>query len=137
MSQNGTVTVQHLEQPPAVKLVWMDGVDGGDLRAALGDLTAHLDGSDRPHYVIMDIRRDPRFPIADTVLDALVGPFQHEKLLEWLMVGDSPAAREAECELERLTGRSGLRWFDTHYDTLAYLNGRSQPAEANGKIVAR
>jgi hypothetical protein len=137
MSQNGTVTVQHLEQPPAVKLVWMDGVDDGDLRAALGDLTAHLDGSDRPHYVIMDIRRDPRFPIADMVIDALVGPFQHEKLLEWLMVGDSPAAREAECELERLTGRSGLRWFDTHYDTLAYLNGQAQPAEANGKAVAR
>jgi hypothetical protein len=130
MSDNATVTVHHLERPPAVRLVWMSGVDGSDLRAALGDLAAHLDDSEQPHYVIMDIRRDPRFPLADTVLDALVGPFRHEKLLEWLIVGDSPAAREAECELQRLTGQGGLRWFDTHYDTLAYLNRQSQPGEA-------
>jgi hypothetical protein len=135
MSQNGTVTVQHLEQPPAVKLVWMNGVDGSDLRAALRDLAAHLDGTQQPHYVIMDIRRDPRFPLADTVLDALVGLFQHEKRLEWLMVGDSPAAREAECELLRRTGRGGVRWFDTHYDTLAYLNGQAATADQNGEVA--
>ena len=37
--------------------------------------------------------------------------------------------------LPGLKSPRGLRWFDTHYDTLAYLEGQVRPANQNGEAA--
>lgn len=132
MEENPTVWSERLQDVPAIKMVWMGEVEVADLRDAFNDISAYLDDTEEPLPVIVDITRNPRFPIVETVLHALAGPFRHAMLSEWLVIGNSPAARKIEDLLARVTSRSNVRWFDTEEEAVAYIReqGSSRAAIA-------
>jgi hypothetical protein len=122
MTAKPTVWADRLEGLPAIKMVWTARPNVQDIRKAFSDITAHLSYDEQSLYVVVDISSNPRFPLFDTVIHCLTGPFKHENLREWLVVGDSPAARQIESLLSRVTGRSNIRWFGTEAQAMAYLD---------------
>lgn len=129
MTQNPTVWAEWLADLPAIKMVWMKDVTVPDVRDAFHDISAYLDNTEQPLPVIVDITRNPNFPIIETVLHALAGPFRHAMLSEWLVVGSSPAAHKIENLLSRVTSRSNIRWFESEEEAVSYA-GRQESRQA-------
>lgn len=116
-----TITVEPVPDAPAILMSWDHNVTAGDVRNAFQQLNTLLNMSTTPQYVIVDLLNDPRMPIMETVISALTGPFRNRRLIEWLVIGSSSAGQSIESMLNRVTGRSNVRWFDSHDEVNAYL----------------
>lgn len=84
-----TVSVESINDYPAVRMTWARIVNEQDVRAAFQQITQLLDESDSPLYVLVDITVNPNFPLITTIIGALQGPHNSPKLAEWLVVGKS------------------------------------------------
>lgn len=116
-----TITVEHLPQQAAIYMNWNRTIIEADVAAAFRTVTRLLDETEQPLCVIVDLRQNPRFPMLTTITEALLGPFQHNKLHEWLIIGSSPLARSIARTLSGVTGRNNIRWFVNEADVFAYL----------------
>lgn len=129
MENNRTVYVESVDNYPALKMVWKSEVDKADLAPAFQAIKKTLNASEQHLYVIVDLRDDPEFPIVDTVVEALRGPFRHRKLAEWLVCDANYSARWIGSLLSRSSGRDNIRWFNTMDDICAYLETVVEIAE--------
>lgn len=115
-----TVSVEPLEGYPALKMVWQHDVVEADVAPAFAKISAALDATKRPLYVVVDLLSNPHFPIMTTVQEALV-PYRDPMLKEWLIVGSNWMAKAIESTLARITRHKNVRWFKTEVEALAYL----------------
>lgn len=116
-----SVEVTCLDEYPALKMSWQHKVNKSDLSPAFQKITQCLHQSNQPLYIIVDLSEDPQFPIVDTMMGALRGPFRHPRLAEWLVVGSNRAGKTIGDLLIKTTQRNNIRWFDSEAEALAYL----------------
>jgi hypothetical protein len=116
-----TISVEPLEGYPALKMIWQHDVVEADVAPAFAKISAALDASKRPMYVVVDLLSNPRFPIMTTVQEALA-PYRDPMLKEWLIVGSNWMAKAIESTLARITRHKNVRWFKTEAEALAYLS---------------
>ena len=116
-----TVSVTPIAVQNALLMSWEHRVDRDDVRAAFQEMTDYLNEASRPLYVIVDLRNNPMFPLAETITAAFWGPFRHPLLAEWLVVGSSPAARTIGRTLTGISRRDNIRWFQTMEQAEEYL----------------
>ncbi|MCU0465554.1 MAG: hypothetical protein MUF38_13420 [Anaerolineae bacterium] len=121
------------DRPQALLMRWERDVRPGDTREAFRQLLQRLNQTATPLYVVVDIQSQPRFNLSETVGAALMGPFSHDKLAEWLVVGSTPVARTISSTLSAFTNRKNIRWFNAYDDVWAYLDGLNRPAAQNEK----
>jgi hypothetical protein len=115
-----TVSVEPIEGYPALKMIWQHDVIEADVAPAFAKISAALDATNRPLYVVVDLLSSPRFPIMTTVQEALA-PYRDPMLKEWLVVGSNWMAKAIESTLARITRHKNVRWFKTEAEALAYL----------------
>ncbi len=117
-----TVEVVPVAGYPALRMFWQHHIERADLQPAFQQITAALQQSTCPLYVIVDLSHDPQFPIVDTMMGALRGPFRHPQLAEWLVCGSNSSARMIGSLLTKATRRNNIRWFADEAEALAYLD---------------
>ena len=115
-----TVSVEAIEGYPALKMMWQHDVVEADVAPAFAKISAALDATKRPLYVVVDLRSNPRFPILTTVQEALT-PYRDPMLKEWLIVGSNWMAKAIESTLADITRHKNVRWFKTESEALAHL----------------
>jgi hypothetical protein len=116
-----TVSVEPIENYPALKMTWQHTVLDADVVTAFQKIMTALDATNRPLYVVVDLLSNPRFPMMVTVQEAL--PCYRDPMLkEWLVVGSNWMAKAIEGTLARITRHKNVRWFTTEADAIAYLN---------------
>lgn len=115
-----TVSVEALEGYPALKMIWQHDVVETDVAPAFAKISAALDATKHPLYVVVDLLSNPRFPIMTTVQEALA-PYRDPMLKEWLIIGSNWMAKAIESTLARITRHKNVRWFKTEAEALAYL----------------
>ncbi len=117
-----TVTIEVLtNDPPTLLMQWQPQARGQDVHLAFETIQQHLEQSDQPMFVMVDLSQMITMPIPETVRGALNGPYRHDKLREWLVISTNAAARVVEQMLARITRRYNVRWFRNRTEALAYL----------------
>ncbi len=116
-----TVTVEYNDALSSIRMTWQNQVINTDVQNAFEAINTYLQASDKPLYVIVDIRSNPTFPITATLNGALFGPYRSPMLKEWLILGTNPVARIIERTLKSVTGRSNVLWFDADDEVIDYL----------------
>lgn len=120
MSHEKTVWSERIEELDAIKMVWGKRIEVDEMRVAFNDVVAYLNRADAPQCVIVDVSSNPRFPIIDTVIHCLAGPFKHPMLSEWLVIGGNDGARTIGNMLMRVSGRANIKWFDDEAAFMTY-----------------
>jgi hypothetical protein len=115
-----TVDVQPIEYLPALKMTWQHKVVDKDVIMAFESITAALNNSKKPLYVVVDLLSNPNFPLMVTVQNALE-PYRHPQLQEWLIVGSNWMAKTIEGTLSKITRHKNVRWFDSEDEALDYM----------------
>ena len=117
-----TVMVEPYIIEYVLKMTWQHHIERNDLAPAFQKITHALQKTQHPIRIVVDLSNDPQFPIADTLMEALRGPFRHPKLAEWLVFGTNRSARWIAELLSKSTQRSNIRWFDNEDEVVNYLN---------------
>ena len=136
MSYEKTVWAERIEELDAIKMVWGKRIDVEEMRKAFSDVVAYLNRADAPQCVIVDVSSNPRFPIIDTVIHCLAGPFKHPMLNEWLVIGGNDGARTIGNMLMRVSGRANIKWFDDEAAFTAYCVEQKAERERLQSTVA-
>ncbi len=100
---------------------WEREPDSRDVRNAFVHMTTVLNAQQRPHWIVVDIKSNPAFPMVETIAGAFWGPSRSPAFAEWLVVGSSTAARTIGGTLSRIAKRDNIRWFSTMDEALGYL----------------
>lgn len=123
MSQDGatpTVYVEAMPQHAAWRMVWEHTVDERDVKRAFQRIEDILHAADTPVFIVVDITRNPRFPLRQTVTSA-VAAYRHPLLEKWLVVGKSMLGETIERLLASITQERKVAWFDTEAQALAHI----------------
>ncbi len=115
------VTVTPIEGQPAFLMTWPHIVDKESIRSAFRDIMDGLDTTDKPLYVVVDLRNNPDFPMTETIQGAYWGPFRHYRLAEWLVVSTNVLGRMIGHTLATITRRNNIKWFETMEEAMLYL----------------
>lgn len=121
MPHETTIHVCRMRRQAAIRMTWAHVVRAEDVRPAFETIVAMLNSSSTPLAVLVDITSEPDFPLVETMTQALIGPYQHANLSEWLIVGVTSKAHIIEEFLVKVTGRENVRWFDSESAALCYL----------------
>ena len=122
ITQQPTVHVKPITGYPALKMIWQHRVKEADVQPAFQDIMTALQEASSSLYVVVDLSKDPMFPLVETVYQALRGPFRNPKLAEWLVFSSNGAARTIGETLSKTARRNNIRWFDDEDEALAYLD---------------
>lgn len=117
---------QSTSHPNIVLMKWQQDVETGDVADAFEQINTLLDESATPLYIMVDILSKPKFPMSETIMGAMRGPYRHENLTAWLVVGDNRMARMIEKVLASVTRRKNVEWFESMADALDFVT--QQPA---------
>jgi hypothetical protein len=99
-----------------------------DIKRAYRVISETLDVATSPIYVIVDLRKNVRMPLKETVSGAMFGPYSHSKLAAWLVIGGHQIARVVANSLSQVTGKNKVEWFETEEDVYARLKELLQAA---------
>ena len=117
-----TVSVSHIQDYPALLMRWDAQPSDEDIRRAYQDIKTNLDAATTRMYVIVDLTADPRMPLLPTLNGALHGPYQHPRLIKWLVAGNHSLGRIVARLLAGATGEQHVVWFNTTDNALDYVN---------------
>lgn len=116
-----TVRMERTHRDDIIIMVWDHDVYKPDVQSAFAEITAMLDQTDKPIYVIVDLLSNPMFPVQTTVSAAMAGPFEHPMLAEWLVIGANSTARLIARTLTTLAGIDNIRWFKSVDEALNHV----------------
>lgn len=122
MPRETTIKVSRMRRRSAIKMVWAHEVRADDVRPAFEQVVDLLNAASEPLAVLVDITSEPNFPLVETMTQALIGPYQHANLTEWLIVGITTQAHIIEEFLTKVTARENVRWFETESAALHHLD---------------
>lgn len=109
--------------PVHLLMTWEQAVIADDVREAFRIITDVLNKSHHPVFVVVDIRSKPRFPITQTISEA-IEPYRHDNLAAWLVVGNNLLAKSIERVLATITHRRAVHWFDTLDAAVAFIEAQ-------------
>lgn len=116
------ISVRPMRGYPIIRMEWARKVTEHDVRDAFQQITALLDESTTPLYVLVDITVRPNFPLYTTAVGALQGPHNHPQLAEWLVIGKGNRMGQIISDvISARSKRTNIRWFDDEVQALAYL----------------
>lgn len=122
MDLNATVRVEPVEgYTNAYWLRWNKQVIEADIAPAFHKLTAALDAANSPVYVIVDLRQDPNMPVAATMQETMAGPFRHENMGHWLVIGQNWRAEMIANVITKVGLRTNITWVKTEDEAFAHL----------------
>jgi hypothetical protein len=121
MPNNLTVSAEPVEGYHALVMLWEHDIRSEEVQPAFDTITAHLNAANTPMYVLVDLLKDPQFPLLETISGALWGPFRNPMLKEWLVIGSNNLARVIARMLMNATHRNNIRWFKTYDEAKAYM----------------
>jgi hypothetical protein len=121
MESNSTVSINLIEGNDSLRMTWKRDVVEGDVKSAFQKIVTILDKSEKPIFVMVDLRQNPQFPLRTTIIEAMKA-YKHPMLTAWLIVGTNSMAKIIEATLSSLTRRKNVYWFVTEQDALAYMS---------------
>jgi hypothetical protein len=121
MINNLTVYAEPVEDYNALVMLWEHDIRTEDVQPAFDTITQHLNAADAPMYVLVDLLKDPQFPLLETISGALWGPFRNPMLKEWLVIGSNNLAHVIARMLMNATRRNNIRWFKSYDEAKAYM----------------
>lgn len=121
MINNLTVHAEPVEGYPALVMLWEHDIRTEDVQPAYDTVTQHLNASEAPMYVLVDLLKDPQFPLLETISGALWGPYRNPMLKEWLMIGSNNLAHVITRMLMNATRRNNVRWFKSYDEAKTYM----------------
>ena len=87
MNMQPTVMTEKFEGfDNALRMTWQQSVDPLHVRPACERIVSELNTTDKPVYVVVDLLRNPKFPLAETMLRATEA-YRRPMLAEWLIRG--------------------------------------------------
>ena len=116
---------------------WNKVIRHGDVERAYKTIQKILDQSGTPQFVIVDLTKNPKMPMTETLLGALRGPYAHPMLNQWLVIGQHRGGQIVAQILSQTTRKRHVVWFNSvdkaerhleeaissgHVDTLSSLN---------------
>jgi hypothetical protein len=122
ISSGATVRAYRIEGYAAWMLEWEQVINKDEIAPVFRKIVRALDASDEPLYVVVDLTKDPEFPMSQTINAALWGPFRHKRLQAWLVVGSNRTAQVIGRTLNNLTRRDNIVWYETVEEAFAYLD---------------
>ena len=121
MIMPSTVVVEVFEEYDNTLLMkWQHDIQPSDVRVAFETISDALCATSGFLCVVVDLTQNPRFPLSETMLNAL-DCYRHPNLEAWLILGGGKAARSIEGFLSRMTGKQNVYWFETMADVLERL----------------
>jgi hypothetical protein len=121
MTDNLTVRAEPVAGYHALVMLWEHDIRTEEVQPAFDTITAHLNATDTPMYVLVDLLQDPQFPLLETISGALWGPFRNPMLKEWLVIGSNNLARVIARMLMNATRRKNIRWFKSYDEARTYM----------------
>ncbi len=128
------VRVTSLDAHNNLLMSWPTYIEKGSIQPAFRTIKDYLERALLPIYILVDLQKDPQFPMSDTILGAFQA-FGHPKLAEWIVFGANPRAKMIGQALVTMTQRNNILWFDTQEEALSYLDSRLRARESNNPIV--
>ncbi|MDQ7026031.1 MAG: hypothetical protein Q9P01_01670 [Anaerolineae bacterium] len=116
-----TVSIRHIDNIPALFMVWDADIKAKDVSQAYQQITTELDQSETLKYIIVDLTSNPNMPFAETLRGALYGPYKHPMLKQWLVVGDHQVGHMVSRLLFSTTGKKHVIWFDSIEDAYDHI----------------
>lgn len=116
-----SIHVSEIELYPAIRMNWEHVIHKEDLQPAFKAVVDLLDASESSLYILVDLSKAPDFPMVETTLEALRGPFRHPCVAEWLVIDAKRPARMIGDLLMRSSGRKNIRWFKREEQALNYM----------------
>jgi hypothetical protein len=107
-------------------MTWQQDVRLGDVSNAFKAINSTLDNTDNLLYVIVDIRSQPKFPMAETIFAAVRGPYRHPKMAAWLVIGDNRVARMIGTTVSNIARRNNIEWFESMQSALDSIGHQSE-----------
>lgn len=104
-----TVIVSRIDES-TLKIIWAKHPTRTDTINAFNTIRLHLRQATQPTHIIVDIRKNPVFPLAVT-LNGAMQQQNHRYMGMWLILGISPMARLIARTLSSVT--NNIEWFDT------------------------
>lgn len=106
------VTITPLDSIGNLLMTWPRTIDKNTITGAFRSIIEFLDRSNRPMYVVVDLHRDPKFIMSDTILNA-AKVHNHPSLAAWLVVGANARAHLIGQALITMTQQRKILWFET------------------------
>lgn len=128
-----TILVKRIpEHDHALLMIWERQPVESDIQAAFAYVRSLLDIATAPMHILVDIQRDPHFPVGIT-LNAAFSVHHHDRMGNWLVVGKNPMAKFIARALTSV-GRQNIHWFHAMDDAMAYLQTLSPLAPEQDKL---
>ena len=105
----------------ALQLVWQEKADPQEISHAFESLKIYLDSYDEPVYVLVDISSKPQIPIMYTIHNVLSGIHQHKNLMQWVVVGESTAAKRVASVLNSFSGQEKIVWVGSRDEAIEHI----------------
>jgi len=121
MANSRTVIVKPYSYYHAIVMHWKARGIKEDIDLAFEEIVAYLDATDRPIFVVVDLRENSYMPMKDTFKGAISGVHQHPNLIAWLCIGENKFARYVADVLNVFSDKSKIQWFDSDAEVDAYL----------------
>jgi hypothetical protein len=131
MQKPSSISVQRLQNYPALLMKWEKLAESKDLKQAYRLINEQLRDSDKPLYVVVDLRENKNMPLAETVSGALFGPYQNPKLAACLVLGCHKTARMAARLLVNISHEDKIECFETEADIFAKLEANNWDISQN------
>lgn len=119
--QYRSVTVKRLEDG-MLHMTWQKHPSRTDTLEAFKQIRLYLRQASSPIHIVVDIRKNPVFPLAVT-LNGAMQQQAHKYMGRWLVIGINPMARLIARTLNTMIV-DNIEWFDTEaeaYQRLAEL----------------
>jgi predicted RNA-binding Zn ribbon-like protein len=130
MTEKITVQVEPIADYPAILMKWERKGEVAHIRQAYRKISELLDNSTTKLYVVVDLRENIGMPLKETISGALFGPYNHPKLIAWLVMGGHPLAKAVANTLRAVTQKQRVEWFDTEKAVYARLEAAKWDALA-------
>lgn len=110
-------------------LQWDSVVKEMDIAPAFQKLTKLLDDASGLVYVIVDLRANPNMPVAATMQETMAGPFRHENMGEWIVIGQNWRAEMIANVITKVGLRTNITWVKTEEEAFAKLDDLTKRSE--------
>lgn len=108
-----SITVEPVEGYSALKMTWPVHPTEEHVRVAFEQIVAYLNAAQQTVHVIVDLRSDPNIPVTYTFHHVVQGPFNHDRMGNWLVIGKNPRAELVSRLMNVIRRRDNILWFDT------------------------
>ena len=121
--RHSTVTVSRIDGG-MLKMTWERHPTRTDTIEAFNTIRLHLRQATQPIHIIVDIRKNPVFPLAVT-LNGAMQQQSHRYMGTWLVIGINPMARLIARTISTIS--NNIEWFESEAEANTRLSELCTP----------